>query len=306
MNEIGMAPPVWRSLLYVPANNARFIEKAHTREADAIILDLEDACPEPERPAARAALAESVKSVGQAGADVTVRINHPDAERKADLDAALIECVRSLFVAKCENPDYVREVDEQVTALEKARGLAPGSVGLSIMIECPGALRQAAEIGMASRRALSMSLGGEDFATEMHFAPDPETLELPKLLCLMAAREAGLIPLGFLGTVADYTDLDAVRPVLARSRKFGFEGAACIHPGLVPLLNEAFSPTAEEVDWAERVVSEYVAAQRKGLGAITVDGKMVDVPVAVRAERLLARHRAIVGKEKLKKKVSGG
>lgn len=289
--------PVWRSLLYVPANNKRFIEKAHTRGADAIILDLEDACPQAERPAARAALAETVKAVGKAGADVTARINHPEAEREADLDAAVIPGVRSLFVAKSESPDYVREVDAQVSALEKDRGLEAGSVGLSIMIESPGALRQAAEIGMASKRAISMSLGGEDFATEMHFAPDPETLELPKLLCLMAAREAGLMPLGFLGTVADYTDLDAVRLVLARSRKYGFEGASCIHPAMVPLLNEAFSPTSEEVAWAERVVTEYAKAQEEGLGAITVDGKMVDVPVAVRAQSVLDRHRGILAKD---------
>jgi citrate lyase subunit beta/citryl-CoA lyase len=285
--------PVWRSLLYVPTNNPRFVEKAHTRGADAIILDLEDACPPAERPAARERLAETVKSVGQAGADVVVRINREDAERKADLDAAVVSGVRALFVAKCDSPDYVRELEDQVSELEKARNLAEGTVGFSIMVESPGALRKAADIGMASERAISMSLGGEDFATEMHFPPDPETLELPKLLCLMAAREAGLMPLGFLGTVADYSDLDAVRPVLSRSRKFGFEGASCIHPAMVPLLNAAFAPTSDEVAWAERVVTQYAEAQEKGLGAITVDGKMVDVPVAIRASRLLDRHRAI-------------
>lgn len=285
--------PVWRSLLYVPANNPRFVEKAHTRGADAIILDLEDSCPLAERSAARERLAETVKNVGQAGADVVVRINREDEERKADIDAAVVSGVRALFVAKCDSPDYVRELDDQVSELEKARNLAEGTVGFSIMVESPGALRKAADIGMTSKRAISMSLGGEDFAIEMHFPPDPETLELPKLLCLMAAREAGLMPLGFLGTVADYSDLDAVRRVLSRSRKFGFEGASCIHPAMVPLLNEAFAPTSEEVAWAERVVTQYAEAQEKGLGAITVDGKMVDVPVAIRASRILDRHRAI-------------
>ncbi len=287
--------PVWRSLLYVPANNQRFIEKAHTRGADAIILDLEDACPQAERPAARAALARSVASVGQAGSDVTVRINRDESE--ADLDAAVIAGVRSLFVAKSDSVDYIRALDEQVTRLESERGLTAGGIGLSLMIEGPGALRQAAEIGLASPRAISMSLGGEDFAMEMNFAPDPETLELPKLLCLMAAREVGLMPLGILGTVADYGDLEAVRLMLARTRKFGFEGGSCIHPSIVPLLNEAFSPTPDEVDWAERVVSEYAAAQKEGKGAIAVDGKMVDVPVAIRAQRLLDRNRAISAKD---------
>ena len=285
--------PIWRSLLYVPANNQRFITKAHTRSADAIILDLEDAVPQAERPAARAALANTVETVGQSGADVTVRINRPLREMIADVDASVIPGVRALFVAKTENPDHLRLVDELVTEIERERGLPAGGIGFSVMIESPGALRHAAAIASSSPRVLSMSLGGEDFAMEMQAPPDPETLELPKLLCLMAAREAGVMPLGFLGTVADYTDLESVRTVLARSRKFGFEGASCIHPAMVPLLNEAFAPTPQEVDWAQRVVREYAAAQADGKGAITVDGKMVDVPVAVRAERVLARHEAI-------------
>ncbi len=289
-------PPIWRSQLYVPANNERFIAKAHTRGADAIILDLEDSVPPNERAGARKNLAQAVASAGQAGADVTVRINRPLRETIADLEAAVIPGVRAIFVAKTENPGHLRLIAETVTELEAERDLPPGGIGLGVMIESPGALRRAAKIGSASRRIVSMSLGGEDFAAEMQSPPDPETLELPKLLCLMAAREAGVIPIGFLGTVADYTDLDAVRTALARSRKFGFEGASCIHPAIIPLLNEAFSPTPEEADWADRVVTEYAAAQEEGKGAITIDGKMIDVPVALRAQRLLDRHRAIAAK----------
>lgn len=287
--------PIWRSLLYVPANNERFVAKAHTRGADAIILDLEDACPVPERPKAREMLHASVESAGQSGADVTVRINHDDWE--ADIEAAAIDGVRALFVAKSETPEQIKTLDAALSRLEKERGLKDGGIGFSLMIESPGALRRAVDIAAASKRAISMQLGGEDFATAMHFPPGPETLELPKLLCLMATRESGLLPLGILGTVADYTDLDAMRDTLTRSAKFGFEGGSCIHPAVVPLLNEAFSPSEEEVDWAERVVTEYAKAQEEGLGAITIDGKMVDVPVAIRAENLLERHRAISAKD---------
>ncbi len=297
MNETGQAQTIWRSLLYVPANNPRFIAKAHTRGADAIILDLEDAVPITERPAARSALAQTVATVGQAGADVAVRINRPLRDAIADLEAAVIPGVRSLFVAKTESPGHLRLIDETVAELEVERALPAGGIGLSVMIESPGALRRAAEIGAATTRVICMTLGGEDFATAMHAPPNPETLELPKLLCLMAAREAGVTPLGFLGTVTDYTDLEAVRTVLTRSRQFGFEGAACIHPAIVPLLNEAFSPTPDEAVWAERVTKEYAAAQEAGTGAITLDGKMIDVPVAIRAERVLARCRAIAAKK---------
>lgn len=293
MNQTIKEQPVWRSLLFVPANNARFISKAHTRGADAIILDLEDSVPADQRPAARDALKESVATAGQAGADVTIRINRPLRETVADLEAAVIAGVSSLFVAKTQSPDHLLLIDELIGELEDERGLPPGGIGFSVMIESPAALRRAAEIGASSSRVISMSLGGEDFAAAMQALPGPQTLELPKLLCLMAAREAGIMPLGFLGTVADYTDLEAVRKVLARSRKFGFEGASCIHPAMVPLLNEAFTPPPEEVEQAERVVAEYAAAQADGKGAIAIDGKMVDVPVALRAGRLLARRRAI-------------
>ncbi|MDA7947015.1 MAG: CoA ester lyase [Hyphomicrobiaceae bacterium] len=296
MNDNLPEPPIWRSLLYVPANNERFVVKAHTRGADAIILDLEDSVPAAERPAARSNLANAVKAVGQSGADVTVRINRPLRETIGDLEAAVISGVRALFVAKTESPDHLRLIDEIVSDLEAERGLPPRGIGFSVMIESPGALRKAADIAASSPRVVAMSLGGEDFAMEMHAPPDPETLELPKLLCLMAAREAGVMPLGFLGTVADYTNLEGVRGILTRSRKFGFEGGSCIHPAMIPLLNEAFAPTREEVDWAQRVVTEYAAAQRQGKGAITIDGKMVDVPVAIRAGRLLARHEAIAAK----------
>jgi len=296
MTENSPKPPIWRSLLYVPANNPRFIAKAHTRGADAIILDLEDAVPQTARPAARAALAESIAAAGQAGADVTVRINRPLREAVSDLEASVIAGVRALFVAKIESPDHLRLIDESVSELEAERGLPVGGIGFCAMIESPGALRRAAEIARSSPRVIAMTLGGEDFAMEMHAPPDPETLELPKLMCLMAAREAGVTPLGFLGTVADYTDLEAVGKTLARSRKFGFEGASCIHPAVIPLLNEAFAPTPAEVDWAERVVTEYAVAQAEGKGAISVDGKMVDVPVAIRAERVLKHHKAISDK----------
>ena len=283
--------PVWRSLLYVPANNPKFIDKAHTRGADAIILDLEDACPMAERPKARKMLAESVRTCSQAGADVTVRINHGDWE--ADVDAGVISGVRAFFVAKSETPEQITALDKRISELEHERGLPEGQIAFALMIESPGALRRAVEIATASNRAISMTLGGEDFATEMQFPPSPETLELPKLLCLMAARETGLMALGILGTVADYSDLDAVQTMLARTRQFGFEGGSCIHPAIVPLLNAAFSPSSDEIAWAERVVTEYAKAQADGLGAITIDGKMVDVPVAVRAQALLDRHRAI-------------
>ena len=288
---------VWRSLLYVPANNQRFIDKAHTRGADAIILDLEDSVPAAERDRARSMLAESAAISSQAGSDVVVRINRPDAEAISDLDATVIAGVDALMLPKVDDAAHVLALADAVEKLESERGLTTGGIRFVVMVESPAALFKADEIASAHPRNTAAFLGGEDFATTAGMVPDPETLFLPKLMTMFAARAAGITPLGMLGTVADYQDLDAVRGIIKRSRKFGFEGASCIHPSVVPLLNEEMAPSMAEVDQAQRIVEAYAAAEKEGLGAITVDGMMIDVPVAVRAEALLKRYAAIQARD---------
>lgn len=285
--------PIWRSLLYVPANNPRFIDKAHTRGADVIILDLEDSVPAAERDGARAMLAKSADKVSQEGADVLVRINRPDADAEKDLFAAVIPGVTALMLPKVNDGSHVRALADRVAALEKQRGMETGVMKFVVMVESPAALFKAAEIAAAHPRNVAAFLGGEDFAAAAGMVPDPETLFLPKLLTLFAARAAGIVPLGMIGTVADYRDLGAVRDNIRRSRRFGFEGASCIHPSVVALLNEEMSPSTEEVSQAERIVDAYGKAEEEGIGAIAVDGMMIDVPVAERAKALLRRHAAI-------------
>ncbi len=289
---------VWRSMLYVPANNQRFVAKAHARGADAVILDLEDSVPARERTAARQRLQESAETVGQSGADVIVRINRPILEAIRDLEAAVSPRIRALLVTKAASPDHVRLIAEAVSALEMERGMAVGHTRLIPMIETPAALLIAVDIARADGRVAALVLGGEDFATTMGMEPASDTLMQAKLQCLTAARAAGVMPLGFIGTVADYGDRDAFRETVRRSRRFGFEGASCIHPSGVDILNEEMSPSAEDVDWAERVVDAYATAEATGSGAITIDGKMVDVPVADRARATLARHQAIINRQR--------
>ena len=284
---------VWRSLLYVPANNPRFIAKAHTRGADAVILDLEDSVPEAAREGSRAGLADAAAGVGQAGAAVLVRINRPLEETVRDIAAAVLPQVDALMVAKTESAQHLLLVEEVVAAWERRRDLDPGRVRLVPMIETPGAYFRMAEIAAATERNVALTLGGEDFALETGMAPDSETLFLANQEVVYAARAAGIIPLGTFGTVADFEDLAAYGASARKARRFGFEGASCIHPSVVSVLNAEFAPSAAEVDHARRVVEAYQAAQARGTGAITVDGKMIDVPVALRAQRLLDRHRAI-------------
>jgi citrate lyase subunit beta/citryl-CoA lyase len=114
---------------------------------------------------------------------------------------------------------------------------------------------------------------------------------------IFAARAAGIMPLGYIASVASFGDLEAFRRMVRRSRQFGFMGASCIHPAQVPIVNEEYSPSPEEVAYARRVVEENAKVEAAGRGSFAIDGKMIDVPVVVRAERLLARHAAIRARE---------
>jgi len=132
--------------------------------------------------------------------------------------------------------------------------------------------------------------------------PTAESLMMPKQQLAIAARSAGILPLGFIGTVADYKDLDAFRETVRRSRRLGFRGASVIHPAQVPILNEEFAPSADEVASAKKIVAAYDEAVAAGRGSISVDGKMIDVPVVLRAQGLLAIHTAIQEREARKTK----
>ena len=120
---------------------------------------------------------------------------------------------------------------------------------------------------------------------------------MPKQQLAIAARAAGVLPLGFIGTVADYKDLDAFRETVRRSRRLGFRGASVIHPAQIPILNEEFAPPAEDVASARKIVAAYDEAVAAGRGSISVDGKMIDVPVVLRAQEVLAIHEAIKERE---------
>ena len=290
-------PIVWRSLLYVPGNNEKFIAKAHTRGADAIILDLEDSVPEHARQTARDMLADAVTSVSQSGADPVVRINRPLRHMVKDVEAAVQAGARALFVTKVDGAGHLKLVAELVEEVERETGRPHGSVKLAAMVETADAYFRAHAVARATGRLIGLNLGGEDFAMDVGMVPDTDTLLVPKQTVMIAAKAAGLMAMGFIGTVADYNDTDGFRAAVRKSVKFGFDCASVIHPSGVAILNEEFTPSADAVDHARRVIAAYDAARLAGRGAITVDGKMIDVPVVVRAERLVARYEAIKAKD---------
>jgi citrate lyase subunit beta/citryl-CoA lyase len=289
--------PVWRSLLYVPVNVEKYIDKAHTRGADCIQLDLEDSVPAAEKDHARTLVAAAAKRVRQAGADVIVRINRPLAMAVRDLEALVGADVNGVAVTKVESASHLRLLDELVSELEVARGLPNGHTKFLAMIETPAAYFHMAEIAAAVPRVAAMNIGGEDFALEAGMEPTEETLLLPKQQMIFAARAAGIMPMGYIASVAAFGDWDKFRAMVRRSRQFGFMGASCIHPGQVPIVNEEYTPSGAEIAYARRVVDENAKAEAAGRASFAIDGKMIDVPVVVRAQRLLARGSAIQARE---------
>ena len=286
-------PPVWRSILYVPGNVPKFIDKAHERGADCVLVDLEDSVQPAQKPEARAMLGETIRKVARGGSDVAVRINRPLRMTIPDLEAAVQPGVAALFVTKTEGVQHLKLLDEVVSDLEKQRGLALGSIGFAAMIEHPRALSEIHDIAEHAPRLIGMMLGGEDFALETGSIPGDETLELPKRLVAFAAQAHDVPMIGILGTVADYSDPDAYRKSAERARRFGFSGGTCIHPGLVAALNAAFTPPAEDVAYARKLIEADARAAAEGRGSFQVDGKMIDIPVIERARKLIARAEAI-------------
>ena len=287
------APPVWRSILYVPGNVPKFIDKAHERGADCVLVDLEDSVTLAEKPQARAMLPATLKKVARGGADVAVRINRPLRLAIPDIEAAVRPGLAALFVTKTEGVQHLKLLDEAVSELERERGMPVGGVGFGAMIEHPRALAHINDIAEHGPRVIAMMLGGEDFALETGSIPGDESLELPKRLVAFAAQAHGVAMIGILGTVADYSDAAAYKKSAERARRFGFSGGTCVHPGLVQALNEAFTPSADDVAYARKLIAADEKAAAEGRGSFSVDGKMIDIPVVDRARRLLQRHDAI-------------
>ncbi|MGE0418425.1 MAG: CoA ester lyase, partial [Acetobacteraceae bacterium] len=138
--------------------------------------------------------------------------------------------------------------------------------------------------------------GSEDFAADIGAQADPEVLFYPKQRTLLAAKAAGIMPMGFVGSIADFRDQDAFRAIVRRSRRMGFMCASAIHPLQVQVLNEEFQPTAEEIDRAEKMIAAYDKAYAEGLGAVQFEGAMIDVPVVNRARTVLARAKALAAR----------
>jgi citrate lyase subunit beta/citryl-CoA lyase len=296
--------PVWRSLMFVPVNVRKYVDKAPTCGADGIVLDLEDSVAPNDKAAARELVTDAAKIVGSTGADVLVRINRPLDLAVRDIETVVFPDVAALMIPKIDSAGHVRLLAELVSSVEAKRGMPRGHTKFYVVVESVQAFPYMFEIAAAHPRIIAFTCGTEDFTASTGSQPDPDVLLYPKQQGILAARAAGVIPLGVLASSANFRDLEGYRKAVATSRRFGVEGSACIHPTQVSVLNEGFSPSEKEISDAERVVSTYQTAMAEGRGSIGLDGMMLDVPVVERSERVLEIARRI--SERTARRVSPG
>ncbi|HUN41567.1 MAG TPA: CoA ester lyase [Acetobacteraceae bacterium] len=290
--------PTWRSLLFVPVTAEKFVRTGADRGADGVILDLEDAVAPSQKERARTLIADSIPQVARNGGDVLVRVNRPWRLLVRDLEAAVIPGVAALMLTKVDSPEHVQAVAEIVAELEAERGLPAGTMKFVVLVETAAGFFRIEAIAKSDPRVVALSLGTEDFTADCGMLPDPEALFYPKQHTLIAARAAGILPMGFVGSIADFRDQDAFRAIVRRSKRLGFMGASAIHPLQVPVLNEEFGVTDAEEERAQRMVAAYEAAFAQGLGAVQFEGAMIDVPVVERAKNVLRRAAAIRSRKK--------
>lgn len=286
-----------RSLLFMPVNEDRFLAKAHLRGADAIILDLEDSVALKEKPAARKLVPAAAANLAAHGIEVVVRINSPIRLGIPDLEAVVGPHVSCIWLAKSQSAAHVQMMADTIAELEAERGMVVGSTWMGARIETAEAFMRIGEIANAHPRVRTVGLGGEDFSLSIGVEPAMDTLLYPKQHAIIAARAAGVAPVGLMTSSANFSDLDTMRQVVRDSRRFGFIGAACIHPNVVPILNEEFRPKPDEVEKARRISEAFKVGIKEGKASINVDGKMVDYPVAYRADRVLERDALIRARE---------
>lgn len=293
--------PLNRTFLFAPGNHPRRVEKALGLDADAVILDLEDAVATSDKAAARKPVAEALKRPRRCRA--YVRPNAPSSPFcYRDLVETIHDKVDGVVLPKVESAADLHAIDWLLAALEREQGMAEGSIDLIPQVETASGVARVDRIVQARNlrpyagpwRVKRLAFGAADYSLDTGIVPSLEEPELAEARArvVLASRAAGLE-----GPIDSpwfhLRDVEGYRRALERSRRGGFQGRLCVHPDQVPVANEAFTPSAEEVARAERIVVAFKAVEAKGGAAVEVDGQMVDYPIVYRAQALLDTMREI-------------
>ena len=285
-----------RTMLFLPGNTPNMLINGDTLGADTVIFDLEDAVSPDEKDAARILVRNALKYQNFSGCEVVVRINPTDTEFwKEDLDAVIPLKPDMIMPTKVSGGEMIREVSAYMGQVEERSGIEKGSVKILPLIETALGVEKAFEIASSDVRVAGLFLGGEDFTADMHCKRTKEGQEIfyarTRLVC--AARAWGIE--AYDTPFTDVEDMEGLRKDTEFAKSLGFAGKAVISPRHVDIVNEVFSPTEAEIEYAHDVMDAIEDGKRQGKGVISLRGKMVDAPIVKRAQQVLEMEKAIYG-----------
>ena len=304
---------IWRSLLFVPANNWKMLNKAATEQEDAVIIDLEDACPMADKETGRILARDSAALYRKQGIDVLVRINSLQTQGLAaeDIRVIVTKDLDGIILAKTETGKDIRAVERLLDKAEKVNKVKKRVVILPLL-ESPKGILNAREIAAASDRVVGLSFGAADYMRELgagfavtKMTPDEYApfLAYPRSKISVAAAAFGILAIDtpFFGLLTDHERLERETNMV---RFMGFKGKLATHPRQIETLNRIFSPSEEDVALSRRMIDAYREAEAEGKGAATLDGKMIDVAMYKMGMETVAKAEGIVARANCKKKES--
>lgn len=289
-----------RTMMFAPANNPKMLVSAHLYGADCILFDLEDAVKYADKDAARDLLAEALKNIDYGKTEIFARINPLNTEfGKDDVRILVPAGLRNMRLAMCEKPEQVKELDQLLTEIEKENNLEIGVCKIQCSLETPLAVMNAVSIATASPRVISISFGAEDFTRTLGATRtrDGKELFVARSMIVMAAAIAGI---DAIDTVwSNLEDKEGFEEEVKVAMELGFAGKSCIHPSQIVTVHKIFTPNKEEIEKSLEIVEAAKKADISRGGVITVNGKMVDIPVIAKAEKVvrLAKSAGILKEE---------
>jgi citrate lyase subunit beta / citryl-CoA lyase len=286
-----------RSFLFAPGNHPRRVEKALTLNADAVILDLEDAVATAEKAATREIVAAAFERPRRGL--LYVRVNAVDTEFcYGDLVAIVRSGLDGIILPKVESTAGLATVDWLLAQLERDRGLPPGGIDLIPIIETARGLDRLGAILATGTRIRRVAFGAGDFTLDVNMAWSRGEAELAHArAAIVTASRAARIEAPLDTVWVDLTDRDGLEASARTALGFGFQGKMCIHPDQIAVVNRVFTPSDEEIAFAERVAAAFAKAEADGSAAIQLDGKFIDYPIVYRAQRVLHRIASIRARE---------
>jgi citrate lyase subunit beta-like protein len=282
-----------RALLYMPGDDRRKIEKSTTLGVDCICMDMEDGVAVTRKTEARAIIAQAMKELDFGRSERCIRINSVGSGLEAyDLVAALATRPDTIVVPKVEFADQVKWVSDHIESYELSSGQKMGSVRLLAGVETAKGIMNLRKIAESDRRLEAIIFGAEDYAASIGARRTKESTEVlyarQTVVTACVANDLQAIDMVYI----DFRDSEGLRAEAEQGAGWGFNGKQVIHPNQVPVVQDAFTPSDEEISYAKRVVETFEASQREGRGAYALDGKMIDMPLLKNARKVLDRAQA--------------